>query len=41
MPNTRLVIYPDGGHSIHDDRTLRETCTQTVREFLHECVITL
>ena len=34
IPNARLLIYPDGGHSIHDNRSLRETCTQTVREFL-------
>jgi pimeloyl-ACP methyl ester carboxylesterase len=34
IPNARLLIYPDGGHSVHDSRALRETCTQTVREFL-------
>ncbi len=41
MPRTRLMIYPDGGHSIHDDRALRETSTQVVREFLRECIIGL
>ena len=39
ISHARLVIYPDGGHSIHDDRALRETCTQTVREFLHDCMM--
>jgi pimeloyl-ACP methyl ester carboxylesterase len=37
IPHARLVIYPDGGHSIHDSRALREACTQMAREFLREC----
>ena len=35
IPNVRLVIYPDGGHSLHDQRETREACTREVREFLH------
>ena len=31
----RLMIYPDGGHSLHDQRETREACTRTAREFLH------
>ncbi|HZY42001.1 MAG TPA: alpha/beta hydrolase [Anaerolineae bacterium] len=38
VPHARLVIYPEGGHSIHDHRLLREACTQTAREFLRECM---
>jgi len=30
---SRLVIFPDGGHSLHDHRETREACTQLVREF--------
>lgn len=37
IPHARLILYPDGGHSIHDDRALREGCTQTAREFLRMC----
>jgi pimeloyl-ACP methyl ester carboxylesterase len=37
IPHARLMIYPDGGHSIHDSRALRDVCTQTAREFLREC----
>ena len=36
IPNARLVIYPDGGHSLHDQRETREACTRLVREFLRE-----
>lgn len=36
IPKARLLIYPDGGHSIHDSRALRQVCTQTVREFLSQ-----
>ncbi len=32
--NARLMIYSDGGHSLHDQRNTREECTQQVREFL-------
>ncbi len=39
IPNARLVIYPDGGHSIHDDPAVREVCTRIVREFLGECMM--
>ncbi len=35
IPNTRLVIYPDGGHSLHDQRETREACTREAWEFLH------
>ena len=34
IPHARLVIYPDGGHSLHDQRETREACTQLVKEFL-------
>ncbi len=30
----RLVIFPEGGHSLHDQRSTREECTRRVREFL-------
>ncbi len=33
IPHARLLIYPDGGHSLHDQRETREECTQRVREF--------
>jgi pimeloyl-ACP methyl ester carboxylesterase len=33
ISNARLVIYPDGGHSLHDQRETREACTQLAREF--------
>jgi pimeloyl-ACP methyl ester carboxylesterase len=33
ISTTRLVIYPDGGHSLHDQRETREACTQSVKEF--------
>jgi 3-oxoadipate enol-lactonase len=34
IPGARLTIYPDGGHSLHDQREIREACTREVREFL-------
>ena len=34
IPNARLVIYPDGGHSLHEQRETREACTQLARQFL-------
>jgi pimeloyl-ACP methyl ester carboxylesterase len=30
---SRLVIFPDGGHSLHDQRETRAACTRLVREF--------
>ncbi len=33
IPHARLVIYPDGGHSLHDQRETRAACTQAAREF--------
>ena len=33
IPTARLVIYPDGGHSLHDQRETREACTQLAKEF--------
>ncbi|CAG0929478.1 Putative non-heme bromoperoxidase BpoC [Thermoflexales bacterium] len=33
IPQARLVIYPDGGHSLHDQRETRAACTQLVQEF--------
>jgi pimeloyl-ACP methyl ester carboxylesterase len=33
-PASRLVIFPDGGHSLHDQRETREASTQLVKEFL-------
>lgn len=33
LPRARLSIYPDGGHSLHDQRETREACTQVVKEF--------
>ncbi len=33
IPTARLMIYPDGGHSLHDQRETREACTQAVKEF--------
>jgi pimeloyl-ACP methyl ester carboxylesterase len=36
MPRTRLIIYPDGGHSLHDARPTRAACTQAARDFLRE-----
>ncbi len=38
IPHAQLVIYPDGGHSLHDQRETREACTHKVREFLHNSV---
>jgi non-heme chloroperoxidase len=35
IPDARLVVYPDGGHSLHDQRETREACTREAREFLH------
>jgi pimeloyl-ACP methyl ester carboxylesterase len=35
ISDARLTIYPDGGHSLHDQREMREACTLEVREFLH------
>ncbi len=34
IPRSRLVIFPEGGHSLHDQRSTREECTQLVREWL-------
>lgn len=34
IPNAQLSFYPEAGHSVHDDRERRETCTQAVRAFL-------
>ncbi len=34
IPNARLTIYPDGGHSLHDQREIRAECTRLAREFL-------
>jgi len=34
IPRARLAIYPNGGHSLHDQRETREACTREVREFL-------
>ena len=31
--SSRLVIFPDGGHSLHDQRETRAACTQLVQEF--------
>lgn len=33
IPTAQLVIYPEGGHSLHDQRETREACTQRVRDF--------
>jgi pimeloyl-ACP methyl ester carboxylesterase len=33
ISHARLVIYPDGGHSLHDQRETRAACTQLVRDF--------
>jgi pimeloyl-ACP methyl ester carboxylesterase len=33
IPHARLVIYPEGGHSLHDQRETREACTHLVQEF--------
>jgi pimeloyl-ACP methyl ester carboxylesterase len=35
IPRARLAIYPDGGHSLHDQRGMREACTREARDFLH------
>jgi pimeloyl-ACP methyl ester carboxylesterase len=35
LSHARLVIYPDGGHSLHDQRETREACTHEVCDFLH------
>jgi pimeloyl-ACP methyl ester carboxylesterase len=35
IPHAKLVVYPDGGHSLHDQRETREACTHEVWEFLH------
>lgn len=40
IPHARLTIYPDGGHSIHDDRALREPCARLAREFFRTVVVT-
>jgi pimeloyl-ACP methyl ester carboxylesterase len=36
IPQARLTIYPDGGHSLHDQRETRAACTQLAREFMQE-----
>lgn len=33
IPHARLVIYPEGGHSLHDQRETRDACTRLAREF--------
>ena len=33
IPHARLAIYPNGGHSLHDQRETRVACTQQVQEF--------
>ncbi len=38
IPQARLVIFPDGGHSLHDQRATREECTQLVRGWLRAAV---
>ena len=34
IPDAQLSLYPEAGHSVHDDQERRETCTQAVRAFL-------
>ena len=34
IPQARIVIFPDGGHSLHDQRATRNECTQQAREWL-------
>ncbi|HEY4720726.1 MAG TPA: alpha/beta hydrolase, partial [Anaerolineae bacterium] len=34
IPNARLSVYAEGGHSVHDGRSTREACTSEAREFL-------
>ncbi len=34
IPRARLLVFPNGGHSLHDQRETREACTREVREFL-------
>lgn len=36
VDTSRLVIFPDGGHSLHDQRETRAACTQLAKEFLQE-----
>lgn len=36
LPTARLAIYPDGGHSLHDQRETRAACTQLAHEFMQE-----
>ncbi len=36
IPHAQLIVYPDGGHSLHDARPTREACTQAARDFLLE-----
>jgi pimeloyl-ACP methyl ester carboxylesterase len=33
VPSSRLMIFPDGGHSLHDQRETRAACTRLVQEF--------
>jgi pimeloyl-ACP methyl ester carboxylesterase len=33
IPQARLVIFSEGGHSLHDQRETREECTQLVKKF--------
>jgi pimeloyl-ACP methyl ester carboxylesterase len=33
VPSSRLVVFPDGGHSLHDQRETRAACTRLVQEF--------
>jgi 3-oxoadipate enol-lactonase len=34
IPDTRLSVYPEAGHGVHDARSAREACTQEAREFM-------
>ena len=34
IPRARLEVYPDGGHSLHDQRETRAACTQLAAGFL-------
>lgn len=40
MPNARISLYVDAGHSVHDQRSTRDACTRQVRDFLRLCSIT-
>ncbi len=38
IPGAQLIIYPDGGHSLHDARPTREACTQAARDFFRTVI---